>query len=324
MAGRAGRASTPTGAAPFDAGPPFTAPASAAVRRPAPFLRNADGSRSTIRSAAVRRTGAGGSTGTRGAGSSAGAGREGAAARAGPSSNQNGRASSGGAGTEIRAGRWSQVAAQSTSPPASQVSVSASRRGGASPRSTATASAASATTAANRWVRASRPTWSVYVARAMSVLSARWSATRRRYCASAAGPDADSTRRQGPDAGDAGSGGGDCTTTWALVPPKPNELTPATRSPVHGTSWSSTVNGVPSSRRYGLRRCWCSVRGSRSCRRLSSTLSSPAMPAAASRWPMFVFTVPTAIVASTPSNAFFSPSISIGSPSRVPVPWASM
>ena len=57
----------------------------------------------------------------------------------------------------------------------------------------------------------------------------------------------------------------------------------------------------------------------------STTLIKPAIPAAASRWPMFVFTEPTSSGRSAARPAKTAPSArtSIGSPSEVPVPCAS-
>ena len=83
--------------------------------------------------------------------------------------------------------------------------------------------------------------------------------------------------------------------TWALVPAKPNELTPAMRGwPLrsHGTG---SVTTSTASRSHGMcgegfskLRC----RGSISFSNDRMTLMTPAIPAAASRWPMFVLTEP--------------------------------
>ncbi|MNG00255.1 hypothetical protein D3C84_831840 [compost metagenome] len=56
-------------------------------------------------------------------------------------------------------------------------------------------------------------------------------------------------------------------------------------------------------------------------------LNNPHMPAASLAWPKFVFTDPTPHICLSPvtvSNAWLIPLISIGSPSCVPVPCASM
>ena len=61
--------------------------------------------------------------------------------------------------------------------------------------------------------------------------------------------------------------------------------------------------------------------------RPSTVLISPATPAAASRWPMLVFTEPIAqkpLRAVRARNAWVSAATSMGSPSSVPVPCASM
>ena len=90
--------------------------------------------------------------------------------------------------------------------------------------------------------------------------------------------------------------GASSSTTCALVPPKPNELTPARR-------------GTPSVRGHGVRRAFnaegavreIDVRvrslevhagGSSPCRRASAVLMRPAIPAAASKCPRFDFTSP--------------------------------
>ena len=58
----------------------------------------------------------------------------------------------------------------------------------------------------------------------------------------------------------------------------------------------------------------------------SVVLMRPATPAAASRWPRFVFTEPRAqnpLLAVPTLNAFVRAAISMGSPNGVAVPWAS-
>ena len=60
-------------------------------------------------------------------------------------------------------------------------------------------------------------------------------------------------------------------------------------------------------------------------RRAKMVLMSPAMPAAASKWPTLPLTEPIEQVpGSTPANTRRRAAISMGSPSGVPVPWASM
>ncbi len=115
---------------------------------------------------------------------------------------------------------------------------------------------------------------------------------------------------------------------WAFVPLMPKELTPAYRPPSVGAQgWRSCGRVIPVSSRsiLGFRVVKWTSGGTVRRRRQRITLSSPAMPAAASRWPMFVFTEPTRSRAPPlrwPS-ARTSASISIGSPSAVPVPCAS-
>ncbi|AIB15566.1 hypothetical protein ABAZ39_27240 (plasmid) [Azospirillum argentinense] len=77
---------------------------------------------------------------------------------------------------------------------------------------------------------------------------------------------------------------------------------------------------------FGFRVSACSVGTSSPCRICSSTLVSPAMPAADSRWPMLDLTDPMAqkpVSPVKPRQARVSAAISIGSPSAVPVPCAS-
>ncbi len=110
------------------------------------------------------------------------------------------------------------------------------------------------------------------------------------------------------------------------MPPKPNELIPASRAPVHGstrveTRSRSSSNGIP-----GLGCSKCRLGGMTPCRIMSATLISEATPAAASRWPMLDLTEPTmhgrAAGRSAETTAPSARS-SIGSPRNVPVPWAS-
>ena len=101
--------------------------------------------------------------------------------------------------------------------------------------------------------------------------------------------------RPGPDAA---GGGASSSTTCALVPPMPNELTPARRGvPLvsHGRA-----RRVDEERARARIRCadWasskCRLGGSSPCLSASAALISPATPAAASRWPMLVLTEPMA------------------------------
>ncbi|EDM73821.1 hypothetical protein PPSIR1_03258 [Plesiocystis pacifica SIR-1] len=76
--------------------------------------------------------------------------------------------------------------------------------------------------------------------------------------------------------------------------------------------------------------------GIASCSRASTVLITPATPAAATRWPMLVLTAPSQsgprsgrsagrLVRSLGSlNTASRESVSMGSPSTVPVPWHSM
>ncbi|CAM3186820.1 hypothetical protein COSO111634_05265 [Corallococcus soli] len=154
---------------------------------------------------------------------------------------------------------------------------------------------------------------------------------RAAYAVSRSSLRADSRNACGPVASTPRSSRGhSSTTTWALEPPAPNALMAATRgrSPATVQSASSrcTTKGVPSKRRCGLSVSACSDGTSLRCRIWSTTLVSAAMPAAASRCPMFDFTEPMAHVdwdALATPNARLRPASSMGSPSAVPVPWAS-
>ena len=124
----------------------------------------------------------------------------------------------------------------------------------------------------------------------------------------------------------AGSGAAS-TTTWQLVPPRPNELTPAIfgETSGHGSRaiWtrsprsSSGISGFGCSK---LRLGGISPRPS-----ARTALISPAAPAAASRCPMFVFAEPTrSDEPSRPSPSTLpSAAASARSPSGVPVPCSS-
>ena len=84
-------------------------------------------------------------------------------------------------------------------------------------------------------------------------------------------------------------------TAWAFVPLKPKEFTPAIRGPplvVHGVSSVGTRTLSWSHGMYGFSRVTCGWGGISRCCIASTSLMIPAMPAAASRWPMFAFTAP--------------------------------
>ncbi len=161
----------------------------------------------------------------------------------------------------------------------------------------------------------------------------RYSPWRRAMATSASSPRAESVSRcAGRGAGtfaDAAGAGASSRMMCAFVPLMPNALTPASRGAAerfHGWSSVGTKNGVPSSRIRGLSRLKFRCLGMASCWSASTVFMRPAMPAAASRWPRFVFTDPSAHrepsdlgLPSTSTSA----STSIGSPSGVPVPCAS-
>ena len=119
-------------------------------------------------------------------------------------------------------------------------------------------------------------------------------------------------------------------TTWKLVPPKPNALTPAMRTPVGGVGHSRssvlTRNGPAAKSMLGLGAAKFRLGGSTLWCRASAALNSPAAPAAALRCPMFDFTEPSAIdpgAAPAAPKTDMSPSTSATSPTRVEVPWPS-
>ena len=117
----------------------------------------------------------------------------------------------------------------------------ASRRGGRPPSARAArASSASPATAAQRWRRAARPSCSVKATSASesSASSSSRAASPSRIRPSAASDFALRTRSCGPSAvsADAGTTGASSSTTCALVPPMPNELTPARRGAPSGDS----------------------------------------------------------------------------------------
>ena len=121
--------------------------------------------------------------------------------------------------------------------------------------------------------------------------------------------------------------GADSSTTCAFVPLNPKELTPAMRGcpfPPHGVVVVGTTTGnvAQSTCGFGSFRCRCA--GIISCWSASTVLITPATPAAASRWPMFVFTDPTASGVCRSAKTAPIARSSIGSPNGVPVPCASI
>ncbi|SCG07095.1 hypothetical protein GA0115255_122255 [Streptomyces sp. Ncost-T6T-2b] len=94
-----------------------------------------------------------------------------------------------------------------------------------------------------------------------------------------------------------GAGGGASSrTTWALVPPKPKEFTPARAGPLWAGQAVGRVGisyGRVAGSMAGLRFSRLMWGGMVRCSMLSTVLISPAIPAADSVWPMFVLTEPT-------------------------------
>lgn len=118
-------------------------------------------------------------------------------------------------------------------------------------------------------------------------------------------------------------------TRWALVPEKPKLETPAMAGRSRcgrGVAWVGTASGRLAQSTVGLGFFRCRLGGIVLFSRHSTALMRPAIPAAASAWPMLVFTEPTrqrSSEARAPTMSARACS-STGSPTLVPVPWASM
>ena len=215
-------------------------------------------------------------------------------------------------------------------------------RAGSTARNASAASAAPRQTSMRRWRKGCRPTWRVKAvsARRRAVPSAsssghaaRWPARAAVAASRAAGVFADSTSRCAGRLGRSPGGiaGASSRITCALVPPMPNELTPARRGSLsagQGVARVLTKKGPKSIRGFG-RSKW-RLGGRIPSRRASTVLIRPAAPEAASRCPMLVFTDPMAQGGCSPpspsgdaAKAAFRAATSIGSPSAVPVPCAS-
>ncbi len=139
-----------------------------------------------------------------------------------------------------------------------------------------------------------------------------------------------STSSTGRAGGVVGRGGGASSTiAWALVPPKPNDDTPARRGPAlagHGVSACWTRNGLAAKSIVGLGATKLIDGGSVRVCSASAVLIRLDAPAAITMWPTLLLSEP---IAQKPRSAVWRrkarvrPSISIGSPSGVAVPWAS-
>ncbi len=121
------------------------------------------------------------------------------------------------------------------------------------------------------------------------------------------------------------------STTWKLVPPKPNALTPPRRMPHGGVGHSRnavlTLNGERSQSTFGFGSRKLRLGASTFSCRLIAILNMPAVPAAALRCPMFDFTDPSATPctgAPAAPNTAVRLSSSVASPTRVDVPCASI
>jgi len=114
------------------------------------------------------------------------------------------------------------------------------------------------------------------------------------------------------------------STTWALMPPKPNALTPARRGAApdsHGRTVRIGSNLVSASSGCGSSQC--SVGGSSPWWTASAALIRPATPAAGIVWPIIDFTEPIPTGGPSP-NTCASVRSSASSPVGVPVPCASI
>ena len=81
------------------------------------------------------------------------------------------------------------------------------------------------------------------------------------------------------------------------MPPKPNDVTPASAGPKsdgHGAAAVCTRSGSASKGIWGLGSRKCRLGNSSRCLSARATLIKPAIPAAASRWPILVLTEPSA------------------------------
>ena len=132
-------------------------------------------------------------------------------------------------------------------------------------------------------------------------------------------------------------GGAACSSACALLPPNPKELTPATALGVAAAAggearrWRGvlcTGRASPSGRRrgatWGLRAFRCALGNVLACRSASAVLSTPAIPAAPSRWPTQALMAPIITgherCGERSTSAACNAAASIGSPSAVPVP----
>ncbi|MEQ1506347.1 MAG: hypothetical protein ABMB14_29220 [Myxococcota bacterium] len=177
-------------------------------------------------------------------------------------------------------------------------------------------------TTARRTGNVARPTTAVC---ATSAIGASTAAHRVARPTSASSDRADNVTSSigRATAADAAGAGGASSTTCALVPDSPKLDTPPIRAgPAHGTAAVFTARVDPRVIR-GLSDFRWRCGGISPFAAHNATFSSPATPAAVSRWPKFVLTEPRCTGRTTSANTAFSASTSIGSPSGVPVPWAS-
>ena len=165
-------------------------------------------------------------------------------------------------------------------------------------------------TTARRWPKARRPccrVWATSSSDRPLPACCRWAARRRADSSSARGLRADSGSTCQPRAASAcvregaaevaGAAAASCSTTWTLVPPMPKALTPARRGVAawgQGLATVLTWKGLRSKSICGCGRSKCRLGGKVACLSESTVLIRPVTPAAASRWPILVFTEPMA------------------------------
>eukprot|EP00964_Phaeocystis_antarctica_P045098 scaffold25944_cov71-Phaeocystis_antarctica.AAC.3 len=116
-----------------------------------------------------------------------------------------------------------------------------------------------------------------------------------------------------------------CSTACTIVPLYPNDDTPPIRSPRGsgarpvGSAHATPRSAAPT---RGLSSRSCALGGAAPWDSPLTSTSRPAKPAADSAWPLLALTLPAASPAADPNAPAHAPT-SIGSPSAVPVPWAS-
>ncbi len=179
-----------------------------------------------------------------------------------------------------------------------------------------------------------RPVAAVAQASAASISGwfSRWSARRAASACSAGTVFAESGSSSGRANGGRATTGdsGACSRIrWAFMPLKPKALTPARLLPPCGIQSCSVVlmrTGICAHGMSGVGFLTCRLAGIwRRCSE-STSLITLITPEAASRWAMLLLTEPTSngwLMGRPSPYTAARASTSMGSPSEVPVPWAS-